>query len=176
MYETFIKITDWIARGMAFVGGTVLIALIAMTCLSIAGRALVPFGFAPIKGDFELIEIGVGFAIFAFLPWCQLQRGHAAVDLFKPVFSAVLNRSIDLLVDMGMFAAASILAWRLWLGMLDKHSYGETTFILQFPIWTAYAAGCLGAISFVIVAAFCIFRSVRGLLGISEAENAHVKS
>lgn len=163
MYDLLEKAADRLARGTALLGGLVLIVVVAMTCVSITGRALVPFGFGPVRGDFEWIEIGVGFAIFAFLPWCHLQRGHASVDLFEPAFPPLMNRIINFLVDIVMFMAAAIIAWRLWLGMLDKQRFGETTFIVQFPIWTAYAACLFGALVFVVVVAFCTLRSGRAL-------------
>lgn len=169
MYSLLETAADRLARGTALLGGLVLLAVVAMTCTSITGRALVPLGLGPVHGDFEWIELGVGFAIFAFLPWCHLQRGHASVDLFQPVFSPLMNRIINFAVDIAMFIAASIIAWRLWLGLLDKQRYGETTFILQFPIWIAYAACLFGAVVFVIVVAFCILRSGRRLFAAEKA-------
>ncbi len=152
-----------LARGMALLGGAVLIAVVVTTCLSIIGRALVPLGLAPVPGDFELVEMGVGFAIFAFLPYAQYARAHARVDLLAARFGARMNRVIDLVADIGMGVAAALIAWRLWLGMLDKRSYAETTFILQFPIWIAYAAALAGAIAFFAVALFCAWRAARAL-------------
>jgi hypothetical protein len=38
--------------------------------------------FGPVKGDFEVVEAGIAFSIFAFLPICQLHGGHATVDIF----------------------------------------------------------------------------------------------
>lgn len=174
MYARLTRAVDLLARAMAYAGGLVLVALVAMTCLSIAGRALVSLGLMPIRGDFELIEIGAGFAIFAFLPWCQFNRGHAVVDLLKPAIPTAMNRVIDLAADLGMAAAAAILAWRLWLGMLDKLRYGETTFILQFPVWIAYAAAAAGAVVFVIVSLYCVLRSARVLLGHPDETARHV--
>ena len=81
-----------LARMLALLGGLVLVALTIITCISIAGRALISFGLGPVPGDFELVEAGVAFAIFAFLPWCQLNRGHATVDLFTSFLSERTNR------------------------------------------------------------------------------------
>ena len=36
----------------------------------------------PVPGDFELVAIGTGLAVFAFLPWCQMTRGNVLVDFF----------------------------------------------------------------------------------------------
>jgi TRAP-type C4-dicarboxylate transport system permease small subunit len=115
-----------LARGMALIGGAILIGLVVLTCISIAGRALLGLGlgFQPIRGIFDITEIGIAAAIFAFLPWCQLQSGHAAVDLFKPVYPRVMNRLLDLVIDLTMCSAASILAWRLYLGMLGPRAGG----------------------------------------------------
>jgi TRAP-type C4-dicarboxylate transport system permease small subunit len=168
MYPVLSKAAEMLARAMALIGGAILIGLVVLTCISIAGRALLGLGlgFQPIWGIFDMTEIGIAAAIFAFLPWCQLQRGHAAVDLFKPVYPDGMNRLLDLLIDMAMCAAASILAWRLFLGMLDKQRFTETTLILQFPVWQAYLACLIGAVAFALVAAFCVLRSGRALIGL----------
>src|SRR3546814_3896475 len=54
-----------------------------------------------------------------------------------------------------------VLTWRLFLGMLDKRSCGETTFILQFPVWWSFAAALLGAAVFTLVCAYTVLRSLR---------------
>lgn len=161
MYAVLDRWIGGIAVASALCGGGVLLALVAMTCTSIAGRATLPWGPGPVPGDFELIEIGVGFAIFAFLPWCTYARGHARVDLLQPLLGRTGNLVVDIVSDATMLAVAALIAWRLGAGMADKRAYGETTFILQLPIWTAYAA-CLGAACvFVAVAAFCLVRTLR---------------
>ena len=164
MYQTLNTGIGWLARVIALLGGAVLITLIVMTCLSITGRALIPLGLGPVPGDFELVEAGVAFSIFSFMPWCQYNRGHARVDLFQATFGLFVNRVIDLIADLIMFGASYLIAWRLYLGTMDKYSYHETTFILQFEIWMAYAASLLGAFTFVIVSGFCVLRSARALL------------
>ncbi len=151
---------------MAYLGAAVLILLTVVTCLSIVGRALVPLdiGIGPIRGIYDFTEIGVAAAVFAFLPWCQYSRGHANVDLFTPFFPVTMNRVLDVLIDIGMLIIAIIGAWRLYLGMLDKFSFGETTLIAQIPMGYAYLAGLAGAIAFALIAAFCVLRSLRALV------------
>jgi len=144
----------WLARGLAFLGGLVLVAITMLTVLSIIGRSLVPFGLAPVPGDFELVEAGTGFAVFAFLPWCQLIRGHATVDVFTSFLSDRANRVIDLVSELLMTLVIILIAWRLWAGTLDKLNYGETTFILQFPLWWAFAACLAAAVVGVVVSCY----------------------
>lgn len=165
MYALLHAAAERLARLMAFLGGMILIALTIATCISIIGRALVPLdiGIGPIRGIYDITEIGVAAAVFAFLPWCQLNRGHASVDLFKPIYPRLMNQVIDVLVDAGMLIIAAVGAWRLYLGMLDKMRYGETTLIMQFPVWQAYLASLAGAAAFAVVAGFCVLRSFKAL-------------
>lgn len=167
VYRSLSVIAEKLARWTAILGGLVLLAVVIMSCISITGRFIgkLGFGLGPIPGDTELVEMGIGFAVFAFLPWCQLRRGHATVDLFQNVFGQRTNRVIDFLSDILMFIAASLIAWRLCLGMLDKKSYSETTWILQLPLWNGYAAALVGAVVFVLVSAFCVLRSGRQVAG-----------
>jgi TRAP-type C4-dicarboxylate transport system permease small subunit len=151
-----------IAATMALAGGLVLLALVALTCISVAGRALV--GLGPVPGDFEVVEMGVAFAVFAFLPWCHLNRGHATVELLTRYFGRTANAWLDLAADLLMLLVAALITWRLALGTLDKRSYHETTFILQAPVWWAYAACLVGAAVFTVVALYCIGRSLRAVL------------
>ncbi|GIL03341.1 MAG: hypothetical protein BroJett030_32400 [Alphaproteobacteria bacterium] len=189
----------FIARWMALAGGFVLVVLTVLTVVSISGRAILTManlhdpqswltafyavlraiggffnglGARPIPGDYELVEAGTAFAIFAFLPWCHLNRGHAAVDVLASWFPGLMNRVIDVIANLLMLAVALLIAWRHWLGTLDKISYGETTFILQFPVWWGYAAGMVGAVVFIVVAAFCLARSIADFASGHRAERS----
>ena len=146
-----------LARITAIIGGVVLAFLTILTVVSITGRSMIPLGFGPVPGDFELVESLTGFAVFAFLPWCQLNRAHATVDLFTAFFPGWLNRVIDLVAEILMTIVIVIIAWRLWVGMQDKIRYTETTFILQYPVWWAYAACMVGASVAVVISTYMIF-------------------
>lgn len=151
----------WLARALAILGGVVLVAITILTVVSIGGRSLMGIGLRPIPGDFELVEVGTGFAIFAFLPWCQLMRGHATVDVFTSFLPDSVNRVIDLVSEVLMTVIVVLIAWRLWYGMWDKVRYGETTFILQFPVWWGYAAAMFGAAIGVVVSFYVLYIRIR---------------
>jgi TRAP-type C4-dicarboxylate transport system permease small subunit len=153
-----------LARYVAIAGGVVLTAIVIITVLSVIGRAFIWAGLGSIRGDYELVEAGVGFAIFAFLPWTHLTRGHAVVAVFTDFLSARINAWIMVVSDALMLAIAAFIAWRHLLGTVDKFNYGETTLLLRMPLWWAYAAGLVGAAAFVIVAAYVLVRSVREAL------------
>lgn len=154
-----------VARFMAMLGGIVLSVLVLMVCLSILGRALngllhtmvaggvlagaaqwlIDAGVGPVNGDFELVEAGVAFAVFAFLPLCQVTAGHASVDVFTNWMPDGAQRVLNLLIDLLFAVVLVVIAVQLYDGMLSKMRSGQTTFLLQFPIWWAYAASLVGA-------------------------------
>ncbi len=163
------RIIYGLARLMALAGGIVLIALVLLVVVSVTGRALLWAGLRPVRGDYELVEAGIGFAVFAFLPWAHLERGHAIVTIVTDRFGPVVNRWILVITDIMMLAAAGFIAWRLYDGMLDKFRYNETTLLLRMPLGWSYTAGLVGAVVFVIVAIYVLGRSIsNALAGQSE--------
>lgn len=162
--QTIDRLVGRLAALAAIMGGLMLIALVLMTVLSVTGRALVFAGLRPVPGDFELVEAGTAFAVFAFLPWCQYVRGHASVEVFTNQLpdriEAVLVAAAEIIFAM----VALLITSRLWLGLEDKLQFTETSMILQFPIWWGYAAAFAMACVFVTVAIWCAVRSVLGLI------------
>lgn len=162
-----------LAKWLAVAGGLVLMAMVAMIVVSIFGRALLAFGLKPITGDYELVSIGMGFAIFAFMPWAHLKRGHALVSLVTDSFGLRANAWLLVITDIMMLAASGFIAWRLYFGMMDKFAYKETTLLLRFPLSWAYAMGFVGAVVLVVVSIYVLGRSVGyALRGEAEPKQA----
>ena len=159
LYAGLAMTMEWLARLVALAGGMVLLFLIIMTCISITGRALIFAGFGPVPGDFEMVEAGTAFAIFAFMPWCHLNRGHATVEILSPFFPDRMNRGLDFIWNIVMLLIISLLTWRHWLGTADKMSNGESTFILQMPVWWGYMAAFIAACVFIVICIWCVIRS-----------------
>ncbi len=179
-----LPLIERVARVTAIIGGMVLTALVILTCVSVLGRGLntlghselligaapglaewlIATGVAPITGDFELVEAGIAFAIFAFLPICQLYGGHATVDVFTALLSTRKNRVIRSFWEVVLSAIILLITWRLYVGMMDKMAYGETTFLLQFPVWWSYAASLVAAVIASVVAIYCAAARVLNLL------------
>lgn len=175
------KLIHLLARGLALIGGIALVLLIAITVISIVGRtgatlaysefvqssltvlsdALVASGIGPINGDFEMVEMGIAFAIFCFLPWCQLTSGHATVDLFTSALPERVNRFLIFFWEVVLALAIILIAWRLGVGMSDKMRYGETTFLLQVPVWYGFAASFAASIAAALVAIYVA--AIRGI-------------
>lgn len=161
-----------LAKAMAVLGGIVLVLLVGLTCLSVLGRLINSLGhseiieknlgffsdilqsFGPINGDYELMEAGIAFAVFAFLPWCQLTRGHAVVEILTTRFPEQVNRFLAFLWEVLFALTLIVIAWRISVGMTDKMRYGETTFLLQMPVWWGFAVCAIAAVIASIVAVY----------------------
>lgn len=157
---------EWLARLFALLGGAVLSALILLTCVSVLGRslnsllhsdlvqsvipnaadALLSLGIGPINGDFELVEAGMAFAVLAFLPLCQLHGAHASVDIFTARLPRRANYTLRALIEAVFAAVLILIAWQLFEGMMSKLRTGQTTFLLEYPVWWGYAAALSGAV------------------------------
>lgn len=148
-----------LARVAAIAGGCSLTIVTLVTVVSVVGRMAIPLGLGPIPGDFEIVQAGVLFAIFCFLPWCHLERGHAIVAIVTDYFPVRISAVLELVWDVVMLVAASFIAWRFWAGLVDKFGNRESTFILHVPLWMIYSAGLIGALIFVVIALYCAIRS-----------------
>ncbi|MEL6682078.1 MAG: TRAP transporter small permease subunit [Pseudomonadota bacterium] len=172
------KLITGLARLMALLGGFVLCLLVALVSVSIIGREvnglahngylgsfgdwLVARGVGPVTGDYELIEAGVAFAIFAFLPLTQLTGSHATVDVFTSGLGARPNSIIAAFWSIVMAVMILLITWRLFAGLQDKMRYGETTFLIQFPVWWAYAACFAAALVASIISLYCAIMRLTG--------------
>ena len=165
MYRLLDRAAGVLAHAMAYLGGALLIGLTIVTCYSIICREIADtfgIGPGPIRGIYDITQIVVAAACFAFLPWCQYARGHASVDLLTSLFGSLANRLIDLIADLGFLLVAIVGFWRMYVGMTEKSEW-EVTFILQFPLKQAYIYSLIGLGAFVLIAAFCVLRSTRGM-------------
>jgi len=119
----------------ALAGGVVLLGVALMTTWSAASGWLLG---KPLPGDFELTEVLVAVAVFAFLPYCQQTDANVTADLFTAGAGPRALAAFRLFGALLAFAVALVLTWRTWAGLLDYRRYIETTAILKIPIWWAY--------------------------------------
>jgi TRAP-type C4-dicarboxylate transport system permease small subunit len=119
----------------ALAGGLLLLGVVCMIAYSL----LSDIAFRkPLSGDFELVEVGVAVAAFAFLPYCQLTGANVSADIFTQGAGPRTIAFLSLLSAVIALVFSLILTWRMSVGLLDIHRYGETTTIMGFPIWIAY--------------------------------------
>ncbi|MFD2738195.1 TRAP transporter small permease [Sulfitobacter aestuarii] len=191
------RIVHAMAKVTALFGGLVLVVLVVLTSLSIIGRSLnkalhggffqdnlqgvaqvlLDLGIAEIRGNYELLEAGVAFAIFAFLPICQFYGGHASVDVFTSFLSRRINRWIIAFWEVVLALVIVLIIWRLYEGMQRYIGNGETTLFLQFPVWWAYAASFAAGIIAALVAVYCaivrVIEALRDQSILPQEDGAH---
>lgn len=147
-----------LVRLTALAGGAVLLILIALVSVSITGRW---FSLGEITGTYELLEAGVAFAIFSFLPIAQFYGAHATVDVFTMALPARVNRWITAFWEIVLAAIIILVIWRLYEGMQRYIGNGETTFFLQFPVWWGYAASFAAGCVACLTAVYCAIVRLR---------------
>jgi len=145
-----------VASGVALFGGLVLFALTLLTVVSVVGRTALS---APIPGDFELVEIGMAVAIFAFLPYCQMVRGNVVVDFFTARARAATKALLDALGNLLYTAIAALLTWRVAIGGIEVRAYHETTMVLGVPVWWGYVPAVAFLALLTLVCAYTVRRS-----------------
>ncbi|WP_299353431.1 TRAP transporter small permease [uncultured Shimia sp.] len=170
-----------ISRAMAIGGGLLLTAMAVMTVVSIVGRMFTGYGLGPVPGDYELVANGCALAVFGFLPFCQLYRGHVTVDILTIQFSKRAQAIIGFMGDLLVTVASIVILKQLWHGFGEKFPFGsdgmrealgmgykpffpETTYELEIPVWIPYAFALVGATLFVIVSIYTVWRSLNWAL------------
>ncbi len=152
---------ETLARYGVFAGALALVLIALITLASIVGRAFIPLGLRPLAGQVELVEAGMVFAVCAFLPWAHLKRGHASVAIFTGLLGFRANRVIDFLTDFLLLTLACLLTWRHFHGLVDKMTFGETTFLLGLPLWWVYGGAMFGLVIWIIVGLWASLNSAR---------------
>lgn len=99
----------WVAPVLGWFAGAVLFALMALTCIDVAGRYLFN---SPVWGAFELTEMMLAALIFAALPLVSLRNEHVTVDLFDPMTPDWLLRVQHVVACVIGVVSTAYLAWR----------------------------------------------------------------
>jgi TRAP-type C4-dicarboxylate transport system permease small subunit len=125
------------AEGFAYLGGAIFVVIAILSVGSIASRAL---WSRPLQGDYELVQLGGAVFVSLCLPITQMRTANIIVDFFT-VRSAPAKRAwLDAAGALLLALVMTLLAWRLSAGTLAMREAGETTTILGWPLWIAYAA------------------------------------
>lgn len=145
------------SRWLAIAGGVLLCILATLNTISVSGRAAFS---APVPGDFELIAIGTGLAVFCFLPYCQITRGNVIVDFFMSQAPTRAKTVCDAIGGLTYLAIGVTLTWRMVYGGMDMYNYSEKSMTINFPRWTTFPLSVLLLSFLVVVIAYTIGRSI----------------
>lgn len=150
------KAAEW----WALAGGALLVAVVLLTAVSAAGNILLD---RPVPGDFEVVEIAVAVAVFAFLPHCQFTGANVAADIFTSRLGPRALAGLALLSSLVAAGFAALLLWRMSVGMLNYRADGETTHILGFPVWLAFPPMLLSLALLLAAGAATAWKAVAGM-------------
>ncbi len=149
------RVSAWFAMG----GGVVLTAMVVLVVISILGRALFS---SPVPGDFEIVALGTAVAIFLFLPYCYMQKGNVAVDIFISRMPPAAQRAMDVLAATLFGLVAALFTWRSVFGLADTVRNGDISMILGFPVWVVHP---FGVASFALLTVCCFHTAVQTMRG-----------
>lgn len=120
------------AAALAVFGGGLCCAMATIVTVSVAGRYLFS---APIPGDYDLIAIICGCAVFAFLPYCQITRGNVLVDFFMADMNPRGKAALDAFGTLLYLLVAVVFAWRLFYGGFELRANAEVLASFDFHRW-----------------------------------------
>lgn len=145
-----------LAGVLAVAGGVLICFAAVLVTVSVAGRRLFN---KPIPGDYEMVEISVGVAVFAFLAYTAAKSGHIAVDTFTLKLRPRVNAVIDGLWELVLAGFLGFFSWGLLTGGLNARAYGETLIQLAWPIWPVYVAcSLLAALACLVTLAVALLK------------------
>lgn len=124
------------AKWFALIGGLIFSSLVAMSIISIVGRKLFS---APVPGDVEMLQMFAAFASASFFAYCHLMRGEVKVDFFTAHLSGPARGFLDAAGSLLVGLVAALLAWRTGVGAISLREGGESSAILEIPVWIAQA-------------------------------------
>lgn len=109
----------------------ILAALMFGTFADVLARYLFNF---PLRGAFEMTELGLLVLIFAGLPLVSLADEHVTMDFIDRWLPAALGRLLRRAVQFFCGAVWLGLAWLTWLKAGKIAGYGDTTDVLKVPV------------------------------------------
>lgn len=142
---------------LALTGGIILIVVTTLTVISVVGRT----GFdLPILGDSEIVEVGVAYALFSFLAYCQMRGANVIVDFFTARAPAIIRNGLDAFSNILFAVVVCVLTWRLTLGGIDSFTRDDFSMFLQIPVWWGYLGAFVSCLAWV---AACVYTAAHRL-------------
>ena len=122
------------AKWFAIIGGLIFVGLVIMSIVSIVGRKLFSM---PVPGDVEVLQMFAAFASATFFAYCHLMHGEVKVDFFTAGMSSRKRCFLDAAGSLLVGLVGTLLAWRTWVGAMSLREGGESSAILEVPVWIA---------------------------------------
>jgi TRAP-type transport system small permease protein len=149
-----IELFERMTRGLHYVSGALIVALMLMTAANIIVRAV---GGTLIPGTVELTEIAMVAIVFLGLAYAQVREDHIRVDLLYDRMRGRVRAVVGVFAALVSFVTVLVLTWRLfdYVGVLEAS--GRTTSSLSIPLfyvgYVAVAGSAIYALGVIVTAA-----------------------
>lgn len=146
----------------AFLGGLLLMVIVLVTTTNVIAFALDKLArlagstVSGLPGYEDFVGLAIGAAALTFFPYCQLRKGHVAVDLFVSKAPRRMRHALGYVWLLTAIATALFLAYWMWLGMFESRSDDAVSRVLGWPVWPFYAPGVVSLVLWAAVAAMQI--------------------
>ena len=124
----------WERRADAVLGiaaSALLFCMMVLTFFDVVGRYLLN---RPIRGAFELTELGLVVLIFAGLPLVSHADEHVTMDFIDRILPDRARRAWIRIMHAVCAAIMFFLAWQVWIKANRIAGYGDTTDVLLIPV------------------------------------------
>jgi TRAP-type C4-dicarboxylate transport system permease small subunit len=162
------RLLERLVLGWALLGGVGLLLIVGATALNVAAFALDMFA-RPMGGSVgvfsgyeDFVRLIVSAAVLMLFPYCQMRRGHVAVDLFVEQLPRAVQRAIDAVSLIGMTLLVGFLLYWMSIGMIETRADGAVSRVLGWPEWLFYLPGLISLALWAAVAAVAAHRAMFG--------------
>ncbi len=147
----------------ALLGGALVVVIVLVTAVNVGAFtldfSLKPFGiYVPaLPGYEDFVRLAISAAGLSFFPYCQMKRGHVAVDLFVQALPSWLRTVLDHLWLALTAVLAAFLGYWMFIGMLETQSDGTMTAVLGWHEWPWYIPGIISMGLWALTALWQVF-------------------
>ena len=124
------KAPERVARAL---GAAAAACLAAMMLLTVADVALRLAFKLPIRGTFELIELGLACTVFVALPAVFLRGENLIVDAVDYFAGPATSHALDLAGACASLAVLAVMVFQMVPLARDMHEFGDVSAILAIP-------------------------------------------
>ena len=116
---------------LGIVASALLFSMMVLTFFDVVGRYLLN---KPIRGAFEITELGLLVLIFAGLPLVSHADEHVTMDFIDRILPDRIARFWVRAMHAICAAIMFFLTWQVWVKANKIGGYGDTTDVLRIPI------------------------------------------
>ena len=116
---------------LGIVASALLFSMMVLTFFDVVGRYLLN---KPIRGAFEITELGLVVLIFAGLPLVSHADEHVTMDFIDRILPDRVARAWVRVMHLICAAIMFFLSWQVWIKADRIAGYADTTDVLRIPI------------------------------------------